>query len=699
MREQAVIALGKIASEHITGFLKNMLKDPERSIQRAAAACLARHGHTAGLARISSAAGSDDEQTRIWALSLAHLLPHDAALVAVRKGMSDRYASVRRAAVYSAALIRGNEKLDLLKTVLENGHADERAAAVSALGFMPGRKAEALVEQAVGDSRISVAKKAVMALGRRGSPGAVRVLGNLAERVHSGVAQTAVAAAGTAGGEAAWEIIERAASSPDDQIRTAAVQQASSTGHERACMLLARMLRDRNKDIRREALTGLCKKQSLYARLLLKDFFRGNAARSDTVIADALGPYLTGPGSCSLSGPGAVIVLRQAFQSGDRNRRYKAASAAADMRGWPALELLSPAVLEDPEESVRAHAVRSLAGLGYRSCGFMADIYSRALQDTNHAVRHEAVRWLLASSLKGNRDSQACLKSVLENPGLREILFAEIGSRHGKETLAAAGQAIQDSDQNPVQAIIDTVHKAKSGEGSAEKKDVPLHCSDSKGPGPGKTGKPAETGKLMTKAEFRNMYRRTKVREKQPSESERIRNEYKTLDARELAEEASADSKNWPRKRKALEELAARIKDGDRDACEVYGTLLTAGDEYCRSWGLIILGREGGDPALPLIEKGLTSENEQDRFRAVTCLRAKTDGVRDLLIRYIKKETDQKIRKIAVNQLESMFKDDPAAQAFLKTLSPPEPKPGKDDARKNTGTDMPEENNTEDDIF
>jgi HEAT repeat protein len=177
----------------------------------------------------------------------------------VRALAYDRDRRVRMAAVYAAALLGDQPRLDELGVALREGSEPTRWMAAEFLAGISGHRASELLAQGLEAPQGAVRTRSAMGLGRKGQAGAA-IVDALAERaadVDTRVRIAAARALGRIGTAESARSLEAFVRDREPGVRLAACLALAAVSRREGVPVAAKALVDSRREVRRAALAAL----------------------------------------------------------------------------------------------------------------------------------------------------------------------------------------------------------------------------------------------------------------------------------------------------------------------------------------------------------------------------------------------------------------------------------------------------------
>jgi len=319
VRNEAVLALGRLEDKDSIEFLVKALQDPERRVYSTAARVLTDFG---------------------WLPSI----------------FEEKLGFYFAKGNFMELTKLGDEAFDFMIKALNDMPRswDLACKASAALGLLGDRRAvEPLIDTLKFDN-ITVSKKVAEALGKIGDARAFMPLMKLLEKPDSELQIKAMEALGRLGDGRAVEVISLKLKDRDPEIRLAAAEALSNFSDERAIEPLREIIKkDKNLEIKRIAIRSLGKIKTSQNVSFLIDLYKEDTKELHGALIKAL---------CDLSDAGAIDVFTESLESDEPQIRFLAAGALGKLKDKRALPFLIK-TLDDSDWRVCSEAIKALGRL------------------------------------------------------------------------------------------------------------------------------------------------------------------------------------------------------------------------------------------------------------------------------------------------------------------------------------------------
>jgi HEAT repeat protein len=244
---------------------------------------------------------------------------------------------------------------DTIRNMLYDSNPRVRMEATDALGDLGDRDAAPLMAQMLSDADPNVRREAIDFFADWGHKESSALIARMLSDPDAGVRREAVVALGTLGASDADSSISQLLSDSSDAVRQQAADVLGRLKVRNASPALLQALNDSNGEVRGEAIASLGEIGATEAIPYLRDMYQRDSGRDRIRL---------------------VIALR---------------SLGDEQPFRQEVQRLSDAALSDGDAGARARAIQTLSSFARDQS---RDIFTRALQDENDRVRHEAERAL-----------------------------------------------------------------------------------------------------------------------------------------------------------------------------------------------------------------------------------------------------------------------------------------------------------------
>jgi HEAT repeat protein len=414
-------ALARLGDERAFEPLLPLLGDGDVAVRQAVVGALNSIGHPDMAARIGSLLDHSDALVRESAVKIAGYFGYPECAVAILARCSDSDEAVRAAAIEHLPYFDDARMLGALAAVLDRDTPRARAAAAKALGAVVDSEALLLLRRAANDSDPWVRYFAASSLGRlgdRGSLDVLKMLSTVDPAPHVRIA--AIDAIGAIGGDGALETLQPLMAG-DGDTGLAAIRASGALRVEKAVAALSEVLRSNDAARRTAAVEAIALSGGEDA---IEQLYWTASSDEDTHVVRAA---LNGLGSIANQNRTASRAAVRALVSllSDSTTR-SAAMAVAGRLAPSAIPVLAESLSTDAPP-VRRGVVEALGRLSHS----VASAYlQRALNDSDDAVRREAVRALSRLGTSGLTRRFAAMSETDFSPAVRQAAAAAL-SRQG----------------------------------------------------------------------------------------------------------------------------------------------------------------------------------------------------------------------------------------------------------------------------